>query len=221
MVNVENIDKDPIERKSPEKKLKADNNNNEKKSSTGCKVSNSSHVSHNDPDAKAGTSNKRLYFKTHHIVDADSRIITDCVVTSEAIGDCSIAQERMEIQRKKYQFQVNELIVDRFYGNGAFYSYLKEPGIEAFIRNMGKSFNEGHGSNIGFKYNKENDVYSCKQGHVLKPYKNTVGSAGNTYIYRMLGCHCKTCPQKLSCLSGRKRQLESEKKIIKEIFLKI
>lgn len=45
-------------------------------------VTNASHISRTDPSAKivskAGTSNNRLYYKTHHTADAESRVITDC-----------------------------------------------------------------------------------------------------------------------------------------------
>ena len=177
-------------------------------------VTNASHVSRTDPSAKivskAGTSNNRLYYKTHHTADADSRVITDCHVTPGNDGDNCVTEQRLTMQMFKYGFKVEDFLADRFYGSGEFYKFLDNLNITAYVPNKRESFNQGHGSNIGFSYDKANDTYTCEQGHVLTPYKKPVG---NTYVYRMLGCHCKTCPIKEKCLSG-KWQLDNQMKKI-------
>ena len=210
--------KKPAEENAEKGKASAAESSKPKKKTS---VTNATHISKTDPNAKivskAGTSNKRLYYKTHHTADADSRVITDCFVTPGNTGDNCPTEERLTMQMFKYGFKVEEFLADRFYGNGEFYKFLDNLNITAYIPIRRESFNQGHGSNIGFSYDKTKDTYTCKQGHVLTPYKNPVGAAGNTYVYRMLGGHCKTCPIKDNCLSGKGQLKDKTKKINRNI----
>lgn len=61
-------------------------------------VSNQTHVSASDPDAtlvaRPGTYRK-LYYKAHTILDAASRVILDCHVTTGARQECTVLPERV------------------------------------------------------------------------------------------------------------------------------
>ena len=209
----EERDESNTKRKGTSRKNRSDKKFTKSKST----VTNSSHISKTDPNAKivskAGTTNNRLYYKTHHTADADSRVITDCFVTPGNIGENTVTEDRITMQISKYGFKIKDFIADRYYGTGALYKFLDSLNINAYIPNRRVSFNQGHGSNQGFQYIEEKDYYLCKEGHILRPYKTPVGSSGNTFRYRMLGCHCKSCPQKSTCLSGNK-QIETETKVI-------
>jgi hypothetical protein len=56
-----------------------------KHSIVGKKLTNATHVSATDPDATLSGKHgeyKALNYKTHHMIDADSRVIIDCHVTT-------------------------------------------------------------------------------------------------------------------------------------------
>lgn len=66
------------------------NNDLRKRNILGKKISNKTHVRSSDPDATLsgkGTEAKSLAYKTHHTIDADSRVIVDCHVTTGAVSE--------------------------------------------------------------------------------------------------------------------------------------
>lgn len=165
------------------------------------KVSNQTHVSKTDPDASLvsrKSAYRKLCYKTHYSIDATSRMITDCYVTTGARHECTVFPERVFYQLQRFNFPIAEWIADKGYGRGPTYHYLREQKIRAYIPLHDDNLGEGKLSRGEFIYDRKNDRYRCPQGNYLYPYKKIDGCS--TKRYRIVGRHCQSCPLKVQCL---------------------
>src|SRR4051794_12866097 len=86
----------------------------------GEKISNKTHVSKTDPDATIAGKEmqpKTLYYKAHETIDRRSRVVVDCHVTTGAVHETTVFQERIETLENNFGFHIGEAIADR--GNGS------------------------------------------------------------------------------------------------------
>jgi len=164
------------------------------------KISNQTHVSSSDPHSSLVTHrgwHRKLCYKSHVSVDADSRIITDCYATTGARHECQILPERINYQLRRFKFPITEIIADKGYGRGPSYAYFRERGIRTYIPLHIENLGEGRISRGEFTYDRRNDRYQCPQKHFLYPYEKMEQGIKR---YRMVGGHCKTCVLRDSCL---------------------
>ena len=84
-------------------------------------ISNRTHVSKVDHDATlvnlAGYP-MGLYHKVHYCIDASSRVITDCHVTTGAHHENTVISGRIEYQLARFGFPIAEVIADAGYSSG-------------------------------------------------------------------------------------------------------
>jgi hypothetical protein len=138
------------------------------------KLTNDTHVSKTDPDSslakKEGTP-KGLKYKLHSTIDADSRVILDCNITTGALHDTKIYLDRIEYIQGKYRLNIKEAIADRAYGaiDNIKSSNAKDivTYIPLFSGRSGKSIPVM--KEAGFIYDK--DKYICPAGQKLLPGK--------------------------------------------------
>jgi transposase len=180
------------------------NNDLKKHSIAGKKLTNQTHYSPTDPDATLSGKHgeyKALRYKTHHMIDADSRVIVDCHVT--------IFPERLDVVEKDLSHPIQEVIADRGYGSGKNLLLLKEKGIESNIplwsTKVGHSFNKEE----GFAFSRTTMTAVCPEGHPMKKIKNDNESSMFVLSKRI----CEICPQYLSCCSDAQRRNGRGKRI--------
>ena len=85
------------------------------------RISNRTHVSQVDQEAtlvnRAGYP-MGLYHKVHYCIDASSRVITDCHVTTGARHENTVIKQRIEYQQARFGFPIIEMIADAGYSSG-------------------------------------------------------------------------------------------------------
>ena len=163
------------------------------------RISNRTHVSKVDRDAtlvnRAGYP-MQLYHKVHYCIDANSRVITDCHVTTGADHENTVIRGRIEYQQARFGFPIEEVIADAGYSSGKNYQFFEEQQICSYIpmpRHVKPVADNG-----SFEYDPKQDHYTCQAGHVLAA-KHAVRSTKYYYIKK---AHCKECQWQNSCYLG-------------------
>jgi len=172
------------------------------------KYANQTHVSGTDADCSLVSRKdgyKKLCYKVHFSIDADSRMVTDPHATTGARHEGPVLPERIEHLTEHLGLPVSEVIADRGYGRGPTYAKLRDQEIRHYIPLH--DANTGHGklTPSSFKYDRRNDRYRCPQGHYLYPYEKA--EKNSVKRYRVTGGHCRTCPTSEECLpDGQKHR---------------
>ena len=167
-------------------------------------VSNRTHVSKVDSDAtlvnRPGYPRK-LYHKVHYCIDAKSRVITDCHVTTGACHETNVITQRIQYQQERFGLPVEEVIADVGYSSGKNYKFFEEHQIRSYIPTA--KFRLKPGKQVAhegsFQYDPNKDIYTCQAGHALHP-KHAVGA---TKYYHIKKVHCNSCQWQNSCYLGR------------------
>ena len=169
-------------------------------------LSNHTHYSPTDPDAKISVKPgkaRQLNYSAQLAVDDAHHVIVGACASSSGSKDSVIFPDIMEQTLENCganQIQIDEVLADAGYSSGNSLQYCKENGINAYIPNFGqyKPFREG------FVFNKEENRYQCvKQGgnKALLLFKGVrTDSKGYTKnIYRSSERDCKDCPLRAEC----------------------
>ncbi len=167
-------------------------------------VSNRTHVSKVDGDATLVNRQgypRKLYHKAHYCVDAKSRVITDCYVTTGACHETNVITQRIQYQQERFGLPVEEVIADVGYSSGKNYQFFEEHQIRSYIPTA--KFRLTPGKQVAdegsFKYDPNKDIYTCQAGHALYP-KPAVGA---TKYYHIKEAHCNSCQWQASCYIGK------------------
>jgi hypothetical protein len=172
----------------------------------GKKLSNATHVSKTDPDASLSGKNgeyKALNYKTHHMIDADSRVIIDCHITTGADSETKTVLERIEAVKNNLNIIPKEMIADRGYGSGENLTKLKDKEIKTNIplwnNRLGRSFWK---EIEGFAYDEDKIQMTCPVGHLMKRIQATTQ---DSYNFSLPTKTCKACPLREKCLSENQK----------------
>lgn len=192
----------------------------------GKKISNKTHFNPADPEAtlsgKAGEE-KALAYKTHHTIDADSRVVVDCHVTTGAVSDVTKFIERVEHIQNQFGMKIGEVVADRGYGSAENLRHLKDQGIASNIplwsSNSGKTFFEQ--LKAGFTVSDDGKSVHCPEGHKMKFSFHEESIGRDLFVvHRSI---CAVCPRAKTCLTeheykgrGKRFSLINEYKIISE-----
>lgn len=193
--------------KSLEKKNSGGTNDDDPKNFKGKRVSSATHVSKTDPEATAvgRPGYKGLYYKAHVTVDGDSRVITDCPVTTGAKHECTVFCERVDHQITQLGIQPNEWLADSGYGMGPIYEFLRDRKIRSYIPLRDKKLGRGkNGPHRSFRYKRDQDIYECPAGEELEPHS----PSGAFTRYRVTDDACQTCELKSECLGTNTRNVK-------------
>jgi transposase len=170
----------------------------------GKKISNKTHFSPADPDAtlsgKAGEQ-KALAYKSHHAIDAGSRVIVDCHVTTGAVSDVTMFIERINHIQKKYGIKIGEVIADRGYGAAENLEELEKQDIQSNIPLWSSKVGETFFKEVesGFKVEMESKSAVCPEGHQMKA--SSRDEAGHRDLYTLPRKVCVICPRATGCLT--------------------
>ena len=169
-------------------------------------LSNHTHYSPTDPDAKISVKPgkaRQLNYSGQLAVDDAHHVITGACASTSGSKDSAIFPDIMNQTLencRQNDIEMDEVLADAGYSSGEALKYCKEKGLNAYIPNFGQYKPERE----GFVFNKEQNRYECvKSGgnRALLPFKDTKtdpkGYAKN--IYRSSERDCKDCPLRAEC----------------------
>lgn len=186
----------PIKKEKPKRKRTSKKSKSKKTNKTrkGRFISNTTHTSSSDPSAKLVLRSGcllALYYKLHTTIDAKSRVILDCNITSGNIMEQTQLQHRISKIRFRFGYKIDEVIADRLYGTGENYAFLDRNGITAYIPIRDDNVCSGVNSAEFLEYDEESDTYLCLKGERLKPGKSIHANGSKQYSQSVL--HCRDC----------------------------
>jgi transposase len=159
-------------------------------------------ISPSDPcSAWTAKANKRVQFGygLNYLIDIENAVIVDVEATPARTYD-EVAATKTMIDRTEETLGLKPawLVGDTAYGTGQMLDWLIKRGVEPHIPVWDKSERQdGTLSRSDFVFDKENDVYVCPAGKLLR----TTGTVhdGKTRLYRSRKLDCDACPGKINC----------------------
>jgi len=188
-------------------------------------LSNATHYSPTDPDARISTKPgkpRNLNYFGQLSVDTSQHVITGACADFADKRDSQCLEKLCEQTIENLQeneLKLDELLADTGYSSGSALEYLEQTGINAWIPNFGQFTPERE----GFIYNKELNRYECQRGNrALLPFKNVrTDSKGYTrHIYRSNESVCKNCPHKTACCGEKTKFKKIEQSEHYELYMK-
>ena len=206
--------------------IEADNSKHEDRSRRPISLSNKTHFSPTDPDARISVKpgkRRLLNYLGQVAVDDRHHLIVG------ALADFADKRDSQSLERIVEQTQNNLsinhldiglLFADGGYSSGEALNYLDQKKIDALIPNHGqyKPFREG------FLFNEELNQYECQRGNqaILDFRGYDQDKAGNEYkIYRSQQSICKNCPLREQCCGKKTMHKKILDTIHKALFDKM
>lgn len=183
--------------------IKAIKNVSEGKNERSAFVSNQTHRSTTDKDARVSVKpgkSRQLNYLAQVSVDTAHHVITQIQsdYADKKDSQCLPLLLHNTIDNLKEQgLQIEEVLADGNYSSGEALQALEDNNIEGYILNFGHY----KPSRNGFKYDEENDRYICSQGKYLL-FKNIRESQGHSNMkqYRSSRKDCGICPLRSKCI---------------------
>lgn len=167
------------------------------------KVSNKTHYSPTDPDARISSKPgkaTRLNYNGNITVDTADHIITDVQAyhadkkDSQNLQDCvTRTQDRLDALGLVWE----ELLADGNYSSGENYALLESLGLKSFIPPHG-CYKGGHKD---FVYDAGHDHWICTQGKIVPLDRVFYRDGLKKKLYRLSKKQCRGCPLMDSCLT--------------------
>jgi transposase len=167
-------------------------------------LSNETHLSTSDPEAtlakKEGAARK-LRYKAHLSIDADSRVILLIQATTGACHESQIYIDHVKTLSHERNLTLEETIADRAYGTGEILQAIAQQKITPYI----PLFTDKAGTTLaqsaeGFVFEEENNRYQCPSGLYLLPYIKTTD---RRIMYRSRSKDCRSCTLATQCSAYR------------------
>jgi transposase len=163
-------------------------------------------VSRTDPDSGYMVRDgkpKGFFYLDHRTVDGKFNIITDSYVTAGNIHDSIPYLDRLDYQREKFGFRVEEVGLDAGYSTASICKGLLDRGIYGVI-----GYNRPRGKKVFYRkrdyhYNKAKDVYVCPANQEIK-YRTT-NRAGYKEYYSEAKL-CSQCEYLSKCTQSKNHQ---------------
>jgi transposase len=166
-------------------------------------VSNHTHYSTTDPDARVSVKPgkpRQLNYLAQVSVDTAHHVITQIQTdyADKKDSQCLPSLLNNTINNLKQEgIQIEEVFADAGYSSGAALKALEENNITGYIPNFGQY----KPSREGFTYDKQNDRYTCSRGVHLPFKKLTTTSLGyKMKVYRSSAKDCGPCPLRSVCI---------------------
>jgi len=178
----------------------------------GQKISNGTHRSKTDPDArlarKSLKANTQLYHGVTYVMDNRSRIIVGAEVGNpDRKTDCEKALEQIRRIPFAYGIKPESLGADKGYSTGEFIDTLVKEKVEPHIPIMdSRSQNDRGIYSIGqFSFDAGENQFLCPEGKALRYWG--IHKASKQHVYRARTKDCKVCSRKAECTRDRARSL--------------
>jgi transposase len=178
----------------------------------GQKISNDTHRSQTDPDArlsrKSSTSTTQLSHAATYVMDNKSRIIVGAdIANPDRHTDCETALSELQKIKWKHKIIPETLGADKGYATGEFIHNLINENIVPHIPVI--SYRDRRSPDIypiaQFTYNKTDNIFVCPQGKELKYWG--IHKHSKQHVYRASTKDCSVCPVKSECTKDRARSV--------------
>ncbi len=191
-------------------------------------LSNHTHFSPTDPDAKISTKPgkpRQLNYAGQLAVDDKHHVITGACASTAGSKDSMIFPEIMDqtIENfKQNDIQIGEVLADAGYSSGTSLQYCEDHNLDAWIPNFGQYKPERE----GFIFNKEENRYECIQeggNKAFLPYKKTSKDSKGyeKKSYRSSEHDCGKCPLRAQCCGKVTKFKKLEESIHKPLYDKM
>jgi len=178
----------------------------------GKKVSNSTHRSKTDPDArisrKSFNATTGLYHSVTYIMDNKSRVIMGADVGKpDKKSDAEGAIRQLRRIKWRHRIKPKSLGADKGYASGEFIHRVLEEGIQPHIPVV-RTERHNHQGIIpreAFRYDESKDVYICPEGKELRYWGFQKHSL--QHVYRARVKECSNCKRKEQCTKDRARSV--------------
>ncbi|MHB8881308.1 MAG: IS1182 family transposase [Thermodesulfovibrionales bacterium] len=178
----------------------------------GKKISNKTHRSKTDPDARIGRktfmASTALYHAATYVMDNKSRIIVGADVDQPSKSiDCEKAVEQIRRIKWVYKLKTESLGADKGYAAGEFIAAVLNEGIAPHIPMIDyRSQNErGIYPLTMFTFDQGRKGFICPEGNFLKYWGYHKHSRQN--VYRASTKDCSECSKKKECTRDRARSV--------------
>jgi transposase len=178
----------------------------------GQKISNDTHRSKTDPDArlsrKSSKSATQLSHSATYVMDNKSRIIVAADTGKpDLTTDCNIAVKQIRRLKWRHRIKPDSIGVDKGYSSGEFIHALVSEKIDPHIpvRDYRSRNDRGIYPIAKFKFYNDRNVFICPEEKELKYWG--VHKHSKQHVYRARTKDCKICSSKTACTRDRARSL--------------
>lgn len=178
----------------------------------GQKISNNTHRSKTDPDARLSRKSFRattgLYYSATYLMDSKSRIIVGTDIGKpDPRTDCEKALTQLRRIRWAYKLKPESLGADKGYTAGEFLHNVINENIQPHIPifEYQRHNHKGIYSREEFKYDTTKDIVICPEGKELKYWG--IQKPSRQQVYRARTKDCKICSKKHECTKDRARSI--------------
>jgi len=178
----------------------------------GKRVSNNTHRSKTDPDAKISRKSFNcstdLYHSATYIMDNKSRIIVGADIGSpDKKADVLKAIEQLRRIKFRHRIRPESLGADKGYASGEFIHKVLEEGIEPHIpiKKTERHNHKGIYPRERFQYIEGRDIYICPGGKELRYWG--IHKKSLQHVYRARVKDCTICVKKGECTRDRARSV--------------
>jgi len=191
-------------------------------------LSNHTHYSPTDPDAKISTKPgkpRQLNYAGQLAVDDKNHVITGACASTAGSKDSAIFSEIMDQTIENLDqndIQIGEVLADAGYSSGTSLQYCEDKNLNAWIPNFGQY----KPNREGFTFNKEENRYECiKEGgnKAYLPFKRilTDSKGYEKKSYRSSEHDCGKCPLRQQCCGKVTKFKKLEESIHKPLYDKM
>lgn len=189
-------------------------------SERGKYLSNETHYSPSDPDARIAVKPgkpRELYYNGQIAVDTAHHVITNAATFTADGKDCRdlmTITNQLQTRLQNHGIKIEKLLADGAYSSGENYQYLEQNNITAYIPLLGGAL---RGSE-GFIYDEKNDWYICRNNKILKGSGRIVddGRGHPVKKYFSLQSDCKNCPVRKTCITEKAKTKKIQHSIYKQ-----
>jgi len=178
----------------------------------GQKISNKTHRSKTDPDARIARKSfqaaTNLYHAATYIMDNGSRVIIGADVGRPDLRtDSEKALEQIRKIKWKYKIRPDSLGADKGYATGEFINNLINEDIQPHIPILDyqRHNHKGIYGREEFKYDKIRDIFICPEGKELRYWG--IHRRSRQHVYRARTKDCKICQKKEDCTKDKARSV--------------
>ncbi len=162
-------------------------------------------LSRTDPDACLTGHKKalsRLGYHAHYVVDGGkARVILDALVTRADIKDNQPMLDLLWHSVFRWRLRPRRVTGDSHYGTLQNTKAVEDAGIRAYMPLIDFTHRTEFFGKDRFTYDKENDVYVCPNGEMLRPQGRPID--GRMVRYRASAKICGCCPLRQRCTDNK------------------
>jgi hypothetical protein len=168
-------------------------------------MSNATHQSLTDPDARIAKKSgkpRMLCYTSTMTTDSKCNVITNISAEHASKKDSQllIKNTKQTLARlEKNNLKVEKILADAGFSSGENYAMLENLQLDAYIPLHGTY--ETH--RPGFKYDGRRNAFICNNGQIIKPKYTKHADGKHTVVYRSKKKICDTCPFRKECVSKK------------------